>query len=73
VHDAYGTHAADMDALQAGLRDVFVEMYEGADVLDQFAKQLLAVTEMEGKELPPMPTKGTLDLAGIRQSDFFFA
>lgn len=73
VHDAYGTHAADMDALQAGLREVFVEMYEGSDVLAQFAKQLLAVTEMEGKELPPMPVKGTLDLAGIRQSDFFFA
>lgn len=88
VHDAYGTHAANMGALTQFLREAFVEVHEH-DVLGEFRAacvrvlvDALVVTEgldpLEASEkaegmLPPPLERGTLDIREVLHSDYFFA
>lgn len=73
VHDSYGTHAADMEQMSVCLREAFVELYQ-TDVLEEFRKSIAAgLSEKHLKDLPPVPQKGTLDLALVKQSRYFFA
>lgn len=70
IHDSYGTVAADMDTLSVSLRDAFVDMYRTHNVLEEF---LAGLPEEVRKDCPPIPPMGSLDLEGVRESDFFFA
>lgn len=88
VHDAYGTHAANMNALAQFLREAFVEVHEH-DVLGEFraACQRILVdvlvaekgmdpldaAEKADEMLPAPLEKGSLDLSAVLQSDYFFA
>lgn len=72
IHDSYGTHAADTEVLSVVLREQFVRMYETHDVFTEFRQAMLGILP-EGIELPEAPAKGTLDLKGVLESDFFFA
>jgi DNA-directed RNA polymerase, mitochondrial len=71
IHDSYGTLAADTDTLRECLRQSFAAMYQ-FDVLEIFRDEIQAGLP-EGVKLPPLPTKGTLDINLVLQSDFFFA
>lgn len=87
VHDAYGTHAANMNALSVFLREAFVATHE-VDVLGNFraacqrvlvdwlvvekGMEVLEASEKADAMLPPMLEKGGLDLAGIMESEYFF-
>lgn len=73
VHDSYGTHAGNAWALADILREVFIDMYSGNDVLTQFKEELEEQLPLEAEPLEDLPPKGTLDLNLIMQSDFFFA
>ena len=68
VHDSYGTHACDVDALSATTRATFVEIYS----VDWFTR-LQAGFQVAGAEIPDPPTQGTLDITRVMDSDFFFA
>lgn len=89
VHDAYGTHAANMDVLAGLLREAFVQTHEH-DVLGMFRSACTSVivpvllerdSDMDpleasekAEELLPAPLPhGSLDLHGVLQSDYFFA
>jgi DNA-directed RNA polymerase len=72
VHDSFGTHAADMQKLSAAVRMAYVDMYR-ADVLEQFRQEIGAVEQLKGRELPPIPDKGELDIEQVLSSEFFFA
>jgi len=72
VHDDYGTHAADMPGLQRDLRSSFVGMYQGNDVLANFAEDVKPLLP-DGEELLPIPDKGTLDISHVLESPFFFS
>jgi DNA-directed RNA polymerase len=88
VHDAFGTHAANMNALAVFLREAFVEVHEH-DVLGEFRAACqrilvdvlvaeegmdpLAAAEKADEMLPEPLEKGELDLAAILESDYFFA
>lgn len=77
IHDSFGCHAGDMDTLAQALRVAFVEQYSG-DVLGDFYVQLVTQLESTGstdlvKNIPPVPKRGTLDLQGVLESDYFFA
>jgi len=77
IHDSFGTHAADMTQLSSLLREAFVEQYEG-DVLEKFREEIIGQLNMSGsshlvEKIPPVPTKGNLDLAGVMDSEYFFA
>lgn len=73
VHDSYATHAGDADALNVLLREAFVQQYE-VDVLEQFRDALIEQLPPKlAKKIPPLPTKGRLELEDVRSSDYFFA
>lgn len=68
IHDDYGTHACDTDKLHELIRAAFVAMYSLQDPLAAFQR----ANTSPGIILPPMPAKGSLDLAGVMQSEYFF-
>jgi DNA-directed RNA polymerase len=74
IHDSYGTHMGEAtDKLARVLREQFVTMYKG-NVLENFVEQLREQIPMElAEKLPPLPSVGTLDLAAILDSRYFFA
>lgn len=69
VHDSYGTHAGNVEALECELREAFINQYSG-DVLMKLHGELERQT---GLKLPKPPSMGKLDLELIRDSRYFFA
>lgn len=69
VHDSFGVHACDVDKLNRIIRLTFVDMY-APNRLEEFRTQVQAQL---ATELPPVPPMGTLDLAEVLESDYFFA
>lgn len=65
IHDDYGTHCADTAKLYRIIREVFVEMYEAHDVLEEFRAAYAFLSEP-----PPM---GKLDLKQVLDSPYFFS
>lgn len=73
IHDSYGCHAGHASRLRDNLREAFVDQYRG-DVLQAFRAELEEqLPEALRVELPPLPPMGTLDLEGVRSSEYFFA
>ena len=64
IHDSFGTHAADVDAMHQVIRECFVEMYADTDLLKRFADEVQSNVTYLGQ--------GTLDLHGVLESEFFF-
>lgn len=74
VHDSFGVHAADMTRFSEIIRETFVEMYEGHDVLQEFYDHALPRIDPEFRDkVPAIPPKGSLDLSGVLDSEFFFS
>ena len=75
IHDSFGTHAADTDALFAIVRDTFVDMYTNNEVLDMFNSAVSAsiADETIQEELPDALIKGSLDLEEVKFSRYCFA
>jgi DNA-directed RNA polymerase len=74
VHDCYGTLAADTDMSVACLREAFVSLYETNDPLASLLEEVKAALPEEAHaELPPLPTRGALDISAVRESPYFFA
>lgn len=69
IHDDYGTHAANTDALHEVIRLTFVEQYRDFNPLQQF-KDLQE--KASGLTLPDLPEMGTLDIEQVITSKFFF-
>lgn len=74
VHDSYATHAADVDTLSMALRQAFVEMYNEKCWLTAFRDEVAEQIGPEAaSELPPVPARGSLHLADVVNSLYFFA
>jgi DNA-directed RNA polymerase len=71
VHDSYGTHAADTQALTETLREAFVSLYEQHDVLAELRTAMVAAVGETGLDLAP--GTGALDIREVLHSRFFFA
>ena len=73
VHDSYGTHAADAETMWWCLRKAFVEMYSQTDVLEDFRTDLLDILPKDKHDsISEAPPKGSLDIAKVEDSEFFF-
>lgn len=73
IHDSYGCHAGHASLLRDNLRDAFVDQYS-KPVLEAFRDQLAEQLPEELRDLlPALPAMGSLDLEGVRKSDYFFA
>lgn len=64
IHDDYGTHAADAEALYAIIREKFVDMYSSHDPLQSLKDKY--------EFLKAVPAKGDLDLQQVLKSPYFF-
>jgi DNA-directed RNA polymerase len=71
VHDSYGTHAPNMEAMSQLLRESFVDMYEQNDVLSQL--RLHACSILGTEDVPEPPSKGALDIRNVLKSKYFFS
>lgn len=77
VHDSYGTHAADTEALARITREEFVKMYTENDVLESIETSMLS--NLVGQEdfdvstVPQRLMKGELNLERVKESEYFFA
>lgn len=74
IHDSFGTHAGNVDALSYELRRAFVDQYSG-DVLARFRQEIVdQLTDQKLRDkVPPVPGFGTLDPTAVMQSQYFFA
>jgi DNA-directed RNA polymerase len=74
IHDSYGTHAADAPALARITREEFVRMYTENDVLTMLEEGLMANVDISKIEkYPARPATGSLDLAAVKDSRYFFS
>lgn len=74
IHDSFGVHACDVDELHFALRDEFIELYEGHEVLVEFYQEsLLRLPGEQWPDAPPPPEAGEYDINEVRDADFFFA
>lgn len=64
IHDSFGTHPSDVDAMHTHLRAQFVHLYQARNVLAEFLWEVNGIGEV--------PMRGTLDLERIKDSEFFF-
>jgi DNA-directed RNA polymerase len=64
VHDDYACHAADAEKLAVILRDEFVRMYSDHDPLAEYA--------LDHPAAGPPPPMGSMDIAEVRNSPYFF-
>jgi len=69
VHDSFGTHACDMDTLNAVLRIEFIALYKN-DIMEDFRQQVRMQT---GVEPPLVPEKGTFNIDEVIHSEYIFA
>jgi len=69
VHDSFWTHAGTARRLAHALRDEFVSLHERpllADLKQSWERRY-------DVSLPDLPATGSLDLADVRRSEYFFA
>lgn len=69
IHDDYGTHAADTDTLHQAIREAFVELYGNSDPLIDFK---IFNEDNAGVVLSDPPSRGSLKLSQVLESDYFF-
>jgi DNA-directed RNA polymerase len=65
IHDDYGTHAANAQALYEMIRQEFVSMYKEHDPILEFKTKY--------PETPKPPSPGSLDIAEVLRSKYFFS
>mgnify|MGYP003879221173 CR=1 FL=1 len=70
MHDSYWTHAGDIDKMNASLREQFIRLYS-LPLLEDLRSSLC--TRFPGIQLPELPPRGDLDLAQVRNAEYFFS
>ncbi|AZE12648.1 DNA-directed RNA polymerase [Pseudomonas chlororaphis subsp. aureofaciens] len=74
IHDSFGTIPAKAGKMFKAVRETMVETYTENDVLEDFREQFMEqLHESQLAKMPPIPTKGTLDLNKILKSQYAFA
>ena len=76
VHDSFATHSPNMPILSSVLRECFVEIYLTHDIMQELrdhAIEMLCPLGIPEEEIPIPPTKGTLDINKVLDSEYFFS
>jgi DNA-directed RNA polymerase len=74
IHDSFGTVAGDTEELFHIVRESFVEMYGEIEVLESFRDEICnKLSDKNLPKVPPLPTKGELDLSQVVHSRYCFA
>jgi DNA-directed RNA polymerase len=69
VHDSFSTHPSDVEELCELTKDVFIEMYDSTNYFDKIEQSIVTKYDVAVEQ----PALGTLDIQGIKHSDYFFA
>lgn len=72
IHDSFGTHAANTTEFFYLIREQFVHMYQNYcpfEEIEYFTRRDIS----DQSKVPPLPTKGDLDLNGVINSLYAFA
>jgi DNA-directed RNA polymerase len=73
IHDSFGTQPGNVELLSSTLRETFVEMYERHCPFEEVRSRCLgALPEDLHGLLPPVPTRGTLDIKQVLESPYVF-
>ena len=68
------TVPADTDKLFMAVREAFVAQYDGVCIYSFITDQILEHIDLGlDKQAPTIPTKGSLDIKAVLQSDYCFA
>jgi len=71
IHDSFGVLAPEYTKMAKAVREAFCEIYE-QDVLKNWADEMYAMLSPKNQsKFPPLPVKGDLDLALVKDSVFF--
>ena len=71
VHDCFGVLCCDAIEMNKCIREAFVNMYE-KPVLENFRDEIAKMLSPKNRlKIPPIPTKGNLDLNLVLESVFF--
>jgi DNA-directed RNA polymerase len=74
IHDSFGTVPADTDKLFMAVREAFVAQYDGVCIYSFITDQILEHIDLGlDKQAPTIPTKGSLDIKAVLNSDYCFA
>jgi DNA-directed RNA polymerase len=69
VHDSYGCRPNDVTIMQNNIRKTFVDIHKH-NQLEVFKRQ---IEYQLGVKLPDVPDEGSMDIADVMQSKYFFA
>ena len=73
IHDSFATTCADTWTMYHCVRHAFVDQYEGGCFFEEIRSQVAQRVSDPNKVLPPVPTKGTLDIRGVLESEYCFS
>lgn len=74
VHDSFGCLPAHASRFNRIIREQFVKMYQGDDVFSGLRSTASAqLSEANQRRLPPLPTKGQLELNEVHRAKYAFA
>ena len=69
VHDSYWTHACDVENMNAELRECFIDLYKKPLLEDLKSSLELRYPNIV---IPPVPSRGELDIEEVKKSRYFF-
>lgn len=69
IHDSYGCPVSQAQTMYEVVRQSFVDIYTENDVLENFRKDMQLLSD---KELPPVPSKDSLDIQQVLESPYIF-
>ena len=72
IHDSFGVLAPDVEKMKACVRQSFVDIFDGHNVLEDFCKEItLQVVKKKRHLIPALPKLRNLDIKGVLDSDYF--
>ena len=72
VHDSFGVLATDVQLMNQSLREAFVEIFDGKNLLEEFKDEMLPQIQKEKQhKMKPTPKQGTLELKNVLGSYYF--
>jgi len=73
IHDSFGTQGADTWAFYHCIRASLVDIYEGTCVLADFEQECRSRLSNPDMDLAKVPTKGSLDVSSVLNSEYCFS
>ena len=72
MHDSFGCLATDVSTMNIALREAFVEIFDGKNLLEEFLKEVeYQIPKNLRHKIPALPEQGSLELKNVLGSYYF--